>query len=113
MPKKKATIRRGKRGKKPAKKALPLKFGPLVGKGKGLLSELLAETPPKAVKPVKGPEPIPKIVQPPTAAREIKPPEIGKVLDSYGQVEILSVKSGVLPFYRVKMPELTKEDENR
>ena len=35
--------------------------------------------------------------------------ERGKVLDSYGQVEIMSVEGQDLPIYRIKMPENTKE----
>jgi len=54
---------------------------------------------------------MPKSISSPTIARMIKLPEIGEVLESYGQAEILSVKGEVLPFYRVKMPELTKKEQ--
>jgi len=34
-----------------------------------------------------------------------------KILESYGQVDIVSVEGQVLPFYRIKMPEITKEEQ--
>lgn len=38
-------------------------------------------------------------------------PTTGKILEKYGQVEILSVKGEVLPLYKIKMPELTREEQ--
>lgn len=77
------------------------------GKG-GLLPELLIGKPKGAVNPVGK-----------TQAREVDFPvpklekffEHGKILESYGQVDILSVEGQVLPFYRIKTPEITKEEQ--
>ena len=110
MPKKKKAARRVKKPRKP-KKPPALELGPLAGKGKGLLSELLAEAPPKAAEVVKRPKLAPESVLPPAVVREIKAPKAGKVLESYGQVEILSVEGEVLPFYKLKMPELTRQEK--
>ena len=37
--------------------------------------------------------------------------EAGKILDSYGEVDIISGGKQVLPFYRVKMPEISEEEQ--
>jgi flagellar protein FlaI len=110
MPKKKKATRRGKKLKRP-KKVPALEFKSLVGKEKGFLSELLAEAPPKVAEGVEKPKPTPEPVLLPAVVKEIKPPKAGKVLESYGQVEILSVEGEVLPLYKLKMPELTKQEQ--
>ncbi len=109
MPKKKKATRRSKKLRKP-KKAPVSGVGPLVSKGEGFLSELLAQPPPKAFEVV-AKEPVVEPVLPPAVVKEIKVPEAGKVLESYGQVEILSVEGEVLPFYKLKMPELTSREQ--
>jgi flagellar protein FlaI len=109
MPERKKSTQRVKKPKKP-EKAPSLGLGILAG-GKGLLSEILAEAPPKAVETVERPKPAPEPVLSTTAIREVKAPVVEKVLESYGQVEILSVEGEILPFYKLKMPELTKQEQ--
>ncbi len=85
-------------------------FEPLADKGEGFLSELLAEAPRRAFEAVVR-KPVLEPMLPPAVAKEIKVPEAGKVLERYGQVEILSVEGEVLPFYKLKMPELTSQEQ--
>jgi flagellar protein FlaI len=73
-----------------------------------VLSKVLSETPKEnGVAPELPPE---KALPLLSGVGEI--PTTGKILEKYGQVEILSVTGEVLPFYRIKMPELTKEEQN-
>lgn len=109
MPKKKKAARRREKLRNP-RKAPALELGPLAGRGEGFLSELLAEAPPKAFEAVKR-KPVLEPVLPSTVVREIKVPKAEKVLESYGQVEVLSVEGEVLPFYKLRMPELTRREQ--
>ena len=109
MPKKKKAARRREKLRNP-RKAPALEFGSLEGRGEGFLSELLAEAPPKAFEAVKR-KPVLEPVLPSTVVREIKVPKAGKVLESYDQVEVLSVEGEVLPFYKLRMPELTRREQ--
>ncbi|MFQ6129286.1 MAG: CpaF family protein [Candidatus Hadarchaeaceae archaeon] len=110
MPKKKKAIRWAK-GHRRSGKAPALEFGSLAGGKEGFLSELLAEAPLKAAEAVEKPKPVPEPVLPPYVDREIKAPETGRILESYGQVEILAVKGETLPFYKLKLPELTRQEQ--
>ena len=110
MPRERKAARQGKELRRP-RKAPALEFESLAGKGGGFLSDLLAEAPPKTAEAVEKPEPGPEPVVPTAAIREIKAPEAGKVLESYDQVDILSVEGEILPFYRLKMPELTMQEQ--
>lgn len=109
MPKKKKAARRGEKLRKP-RKAPALEFGPLAGKGEGFLSELPAEAPPKALEAAVR-KPLLEPVLPPAVVGGIKVPKAEKVLEGYGQVEILLVEGEVLPFYKLKMSELTKREQ--
>jgi len=99
-----------KRAKKAHVKVPALKLGPLAGEKKGLLSELLAGAPPKAVEPLKKAKPKLEPVLPTAVIEEARAPEGGKVIDSYGQFEIVSIEGQALPMYKVKLPELTKQE---
>ncbi|MFH1821934.1 MAG: CpaF family protein [Methanobacteriota archaeon] len=44
------------------------------------------------------------LAKPKTAGRE-------KIIESYGQVDIIFVEGDVLPFYRIKLPNITKEEQ--
>ncbi len=106
MPKKKRkpAVRRLKKVVKAPKPAAP-KFGSGVDFS-GLLSRVELEIP----GPEKGlPKPIPESKLP-SLPRAEKIPTAGKVLDKYGQVEILTIEGGVVPFYKVKLPELAGEE---
>ena len=112
LPKK--TTARSLKKKLPRKKARvpkPVKFEFLKGGKKGLLSEILADVlPPKEVEPVEVvPKPPGAAVPLPTVVEKV--PEVGKVLDSYGQVELLSVEGQMLPLYKIKMSELSKQEQ--
>ncbi len=110
MPRERKAARQGKELRRP-RKAPALEFESLAGKGGGFLSDLLAEAPPKTAEAVEKPEPGPEPVVPTAAIREIKAPEAGKVLESYDQVDILSVEGEILPFYKLRMPELTRQEQ--
>lgn len=73
------------------------------GKMKGLLSDVL---------PVKKPAPSvkPEKARPPQV-KEGEVPEGGKILESYGQVQILSVPSEVLPLYKLEIPKLSRREQ--
>jgi len=108
MVKKKTVVKRAKKAK--VRKAPVPKLGSLVGEKKGLLSELLAGAPPKAVEPVEKVKPKLEPALPTIVVKEARAPEGGKVIDSYGQVEIVSIEGQALPMYKVKLPELTKQE---
>ena len=75
----------------------------------GYLSKILAEIPPEGA-----PE-----VAPPAEEKKMKPvlweapeaPTKGKLLDKYGECEILSVEGEVLPLYRLKIPQLSESEK--
>lgn len=102
---KKKGPKRGK-GKARPRKVPGAEFQPLVGKREGLLAEILAEAPPAAKPGVKLAE-VPIL---PAIAAEVKVPKAGKAIDSYGQVEIVSIEGESLPMYKVMLPELTKNE---
>jgi len=95
------------REKGPIKQREALPFAMLAEKKEGLLSEILAKAPPVA-KPVVKPAVEPILPSPP--AKEVKAPKGGKLIDSYGQIEILHIEGEGLPMYKVKLPELTKQE---
>ncbi len=107
MPKKRKTAA------KPKKRAAPgfLDKGGLFDTSKDYLSEVLAKPSAAEAKPAEElPKAAPEIpLGPAPAVEKIK--EIGKVLESYGQVEIMSVEGQILPLYKIKMPELTRKEE--
>lgn len=75
------------------------------------LSEVLSKVLPETPKPAKEiSKPKPKKTLPPPSKLE-KIPVTGKVLEKYGQIEILLAKGETLPLYRLKMPEFTKEEQ--
>lgn len=84
-------------------------LGALAEERGGLLSELLGAPPVKPVETVKrlkpGAEPV--ALRP---VKKVKVPMVRKVIDSYGQVEIISVEGEVLPLYKLKLPELTPRE---
>ena len=75
----------------------------------GLLFELLGAPPVKPVETVKRLKPEAELVALPPV-KGVKVPRVRKVIDSYGQVEILSVEGEVLPLYKLKLPELTQQE---
>jgi len=79
------------------------------GRG-GFLSELLGAPSIKPVEPVKRIKPGAELAAFPPAVEEVKVPRTRRVIDSYGQVEILSIEGEVLPLYKVKLPELTQQE---
>ena len=93
---------------KPSRKAVgtaePTDFGFLGGDKGGLLPEILTETSKKIAKEVR----IREVDLP--VSNMGKFPESGKIIESNGQKDILSVEGQILPFYRIKMPEITKEE---
>jgi flagellar protein FlaI len=74
----------------------------------GLLFELLG-TPAKPVEPVKKLEPELKPSRL-DVENEAKYPKSERVLERYGQVEIISLEGEVLPVYKLKLPELTVQE---
>lgn len=95
------------RGKGITKQREDLPFMMLTNKKEGLLSEILAKAPPAtkaAVKPAVEP------ILPLAPAEKVEAPKGGKVIDSYGQIEILRIEGEGLPMYKVKLPELTKQE---
>lgn len=102
-----------KRTKHANKKARPRRKAPsvgletLAGGGEGLLSEILTGALPTESKPTA--KPVEKLA-PPTAVVREAAAKVGKVVDSYGQTEIVSIEGKVLPMYRLKLPELTKQE---
>ncbi len=75
------------------------------------LSEIISKVLPEIPIPTKeAPKPTPEMALPPGPKVEIIP-TTGKVLDKYGQVEILSVEGEVIPFYKLKMSKLTEEEQ--
>ena len=110
VPKKKMASRRGKELRRD-RKAPALEFGPLAGREGGFLSDLLAEAPPKEAEAVEKPKAAPEPMLPQEAVREIRTPEAGKVLESYEQVDIVSVEGEVLPLYKLRLPELTRQEQ--
>ncbi|MDI6883566.1 MAG: CpaF family protein [Hadesarchaea archaeon] len=106
--KKKPATKPRKRAAKPERRA---KYRFMEGGGEGLLSEILAGPPPAEAKPAEGvPKVAPEIPLGPTPVVE-KVPEAGKVIDSYGQIEIMSVEGEILPLYKLKMTELARKEE--
>lgn len=108
MPKKrkKTAVRPRKKAVRAHKPARPKPRG-----GRVDLSKVLEKVLPEAPIPAEEvPKPAPEMVLPP-APRVEKIPIEGKVLDKYGQVEILSAEGEVIPFYRLKMPKLTGEEQ--
>lgn len=106
MARKKRAIRANKNAR-PRKKALSGELEVLAGKGEGLLSEILTSAPPTESKPTAKPA---EELAPPTAVVREAATKVGKVVDSYGQTEIVSIEGKVLPVYRLKLPELTKQE---
>jgi len=108
MVKKKRVVRAKRKTKKVEGSAKQL--GALTEEREGLLSELLGAPSVKPVEPAKRAklEAKPAALLP--AVREVKVPRVGRVIDSYGQVEILSVEGEILPLYKVKLPELTQQE---
>ena len=92
-------------GKDPDKK-----FGGLSEGHGGLLFELLGTPPAKPVEPVKKLKLEPEPSIPAVATKDTKYPKSERVLESYGQVEILSLEGEVLPLYKLKLPELTMQE---
>lgn len=107
MPKKKEAMHVKKKAR-PQRKATSLELGSLLGEKGGLLSEILVETPHAEIKPSAKPAEI--LTLPPKAVKQAVAPKAEKVIDSYGQVEIVSIAGEVLPMYRLKLPELTKQE---
>ena len=103
----KIRARRTKKKARARRKALSVELKALTGRGEGLLSEILTEGPPTEIKPTA--KPVKKLAPPTPAIRE-KAAKAGKVIDSYGQIEIVSIEGEVLPMYRLKLPELTKQE---
>jgi len=102
-----------KRTKHANKKARPRRKSPsvgletLAGGGEGLLSEILTGALPTESKPAA------KLAEKPapsTAVIRETAPKVGKVVDSYGHTEIVSIAGETLPMYRLKLPELTKQE---
>ena len=106
MPKKKRVIR----AKLRKGKGLVKRLGASEEERGGLLSELLGAPPVKPVEPVKRLRPEAELVAFPPAVKEVKVPKARRVIDSYGQVEILSIEGEVLPLYKVKLPKLTQQE---
>ena len=106
MPKKKRVIR----AKLRKGKGLVKRLGASEEERGGLLSELLGAPPAKLVEPVKRLKPEAELVAFPPAVKEVKVPKARRVIDSYGQVEILSIEGEVLPLYKVKLPKLTQQE---
>ena len=106
MARKKRAIRANKNAR-PRKKALSGELEVLAGEGEGLLSEILTSAPPTESKPTTKPA---EELAPPTAVVRETAAKVGKVLDSYGRTEIVSIEGKVLPMYRLKLPELTKQE---
>jgi len=103
---KKRAIRANKNAR-PRKKALSGELEVLAGEGEGLLSEILTSAPPTESKPTAKPA---EELAPPAAVVREAAAKVGKVVDSYGQTEIVSIEGKVLPMYRLKLPELTKQE---
>ncbi|KUO39971.1 MAG: hypothetical protein AVW05_03920 [Hadesarchaea archaeon DG-33] len=106
MARKKRAIRANKNAR-PRKKALSGELEVLAGEGEGLLSEILTSAPPTESKPTAKPA---EELAPPAAVVREAAAKVGKVVDSYGQTEIVSIEGKVLPMYRLKLPELTKQE---
>ncbi|MDH5443333.1 MAG: ATPase, T2SS/T4P/T4SS family [Candidatus Hadarchaeaceae archaeon] len=106
MARKKRAIRANKNAR-PRKKALSGELEVLAGEGEGLLSEILTSAPPTESKPTAKPA---EELAPPAAVVREAAAKVGKVVDSYGQTEIVNIKDKVLPMYRLKLPELTKQE---
>ncbi len=105
-----ARKRRARRAKKKARarrKAPSAELKALTGRGEGLLSEILTGRPPTEIKPTAKPV---KKLAPPTPAIGEKAAKAGKMIDSYSQIEIVSIEGEVLPMYRLKLPELAKQE---
>lgn len=84
-------------------------LGTLAEERGGFLSELLGAPPATPVETVKRLKPEAEPVALPSV-KEVKVPRVRKVIDRYGQVEILSVEGEVLPLYKLKLPELTPRE---
>ena len=106
MARKKRAIRANKNAR-PRKKAPSGELEVLAGEGEGLLSEILTSAPPTESKPTAKPA---EELAPPAAVVREAAAKVGKVVDSYGQTEIVSIEGKVLPMYRLKLPELTKQE---
>ncbi len=82
-------------------------FEVLAGEGEGLLSEILTGAPPNesksTAKPAGGLASSAKVV-----IEQVS--KVGKVVDSYGKTEIVSVEGQALPIYKSKLPDLTKQE---
>jgi len=109
MPKGKRVVRvkrkTGQKGDGPVKR-----LGALTEGQGGFLSELLGAPPVKPIEPAKRLKPKAELVAFPPAVKEVKVPKAGRTVDSYGQVEILSIEGEVLPLYKVKLPKLTQQE---
>jgi flagellar protein FlaI len=78
--------------------------------GGGFLSEVLGPPPARPVEPAKRFKSRPEPVDFPPIMREVRVPKAKRIIDSYGQVEILSIEGEVLPLYKVKLPKLTQQE---
>jgi flagellar protein FlaI len=100
---KKKILKRGKRGLKPTRGVPDLGLPRQGGDLKSLLSEILSE-PPVETKPVVASK------EKLALSLEAPPSKFENVIDSYGQVEIVSIAGETLPMYRLKLPELSKQE---
>jgi flagellar protein FlaI len=101
---KKKILKRGKRRLKSTREAPDIGLPQQEGDLKSLLSGILSEKPPVETKPVVAPK------EKPTLSRGVATSKFEKVIDSYGQVEIVSIAGETLPMYRLKLPELSKQE---
>jgi flagellar protein FlaI len=101
---KKKILKRGKRGLKPKRETPGIGLPQQEGDLKSLLSGILSEKSPVETKPVVAPK------EKPALPREVATSKFEKVIDSYGQVEIVSMASETLPMYRLRLPELSKQE---
>jgi flagellar protein FlaI len=114
----KKASKRAKRGPRISKGAQAFGF---LETGGGLLSDVLTGIPGEAP-PVERPE-VPAVEMPPVEKGPIpetimkalpkieKPTGEGKLLERYGKIEIIEVPGEMIPFYKVKIPELTPKEE--
>ena len=82
------------------------------GEEKGLLSEVVPEALPKAppeAKLIKEAKPEVAPMLPPVVKEEV--PGAGKVLESYGQVQILSIEGEALPLFKLEIPKLSAREQ--
>ena len=109
--------------RKDVKRILKVK-AELSGNAEGFLSEILGDVPPEVSTRGKGVEPSEEVskeggeatVSAVTAQVLFAPSpegevEVERVLDQYSMTQIVKIRGGALPLYRVKMPELTDEEK--